>query len=48
MANYTIALFAVAERLAREAGVPAESAARLYLPLLRGTAANLESLPRPP
>jgi predicted short-subunit dehydrogenase-like oxidoreductase (DUF2520 family) len=42
VANYTTALFAVAERLAREAGVPAETAARLYLPLLRGTAANLD------
>ena len=45
VANYTTALFAVAERLAREAGVPAESAARLYLPLLRGTSANLDAGP---
>jgi predicted short-subunit dehydrogenase-like oxidoreductase (DUF2520 family) len=45
VANYTTALFAVAERLAREAGIPAETAARLYLPLLRGTAANLDSGP---
>jgi predicted short-subunit dehydrogenase-like oxidoreductase (DUF2520 family) len=45
VANYTVALFGVAERLAVEAGVPPETAARLYLPLLRGTAANLESGP---
>jgi predicted short-subunit dehydrogenase-like oxidoreductase (DUF2520 family) len=45
VANYTTALFAVAERLAREAGVPAETAARLYLPLLRGTSANLDAGP---
>jgi predicted short-subunit dehydrogenase-like oxidoreductase (DUF2520 family) len=45
VANYTVALFAVAERLAEEAGVPPETAARMYLPLLRGTAANLESPP---
>jgi predicted short-subunit dehydrogenase-like oxidoreductase (DUF2520 family) len=41
-ANYTVALAGVAERLAREAGVPDEVARRLYLPLLRGAAANLE------
>ncbi len=40
-ANYTVALAAVAERLAQEAGVPAETAARMYLPLVRGAAANL-------
>ena len=45
VANYTVALFAVAERLAEEAGVPPETAARMYLPLLRGTSANLESPP---
>jgi predicted short-subunit dehydrogenase-like oxidoreductase (DUF2520 family) len=41
-ANYTVALAGVAERLALAAGVPAETAARLYLPLVRGAAANLE------
>ena len=41
-ANYTTALAAVAERLARSAGVPAETASRIYLPLVRGAAANLE------
>jgi predicted short-subunit dehydrogenase-like oxidoreductase (DUF2520 family) len=45
VANYTTALVAVAERLAREAGVPPETAARLYLPLLRGTVANLDAGP---
>jgi predicted short-subunit dehydrogenase-like oxidoreductase (DUF2520 family) len=41
-ANYTTVLAAVAERVATAAGVPAEVAARLYLPLIRGAAANLE------
>ena len=41
-ANYTVALAGVAERLALEAGVPPSTAARLYLPLVRGAAANLE------
>jgi predicted short-subunit dehydrogenase-like oxidoreductase (DUF2520 family) len=40
--NYTVALAAVAEQLARRAGVPAADAASLYLPLMRGTVANLE------
>ena len=44
VANCT-ALVAVAERLALEAGVPPETAARLYLPLLRGTVANLDAGP---
>jgi predicted short-subunit dehydrogenase-like oxidoreductase (DUF2520 family) len=35
----------VAERLAASAGVEAEVARRLYLPLLRGAAANLEAGP---
>jgi predicted short-subunit dehydrogenase-like oxidoreductase (DUF2520 family) len=43
VANYTTVLFAVAERLAVRAGIPAELAARIYLPLLRGTVANLEA-----
>jgi predicted short-subunit dehydrogenase-like oxidoreductase (DUF2520 family) len=41
-ANYTIALAGVAERLARAAGVAPETAGRLYLPLIRGAADNLE------
>ena len=41
-ANYTVALAAVAERLAAAAGVPAQAAARIYLPLVRGAAANLD------
>lgn len=41
-ANYTVALAGVAERLALAAGVPEDVAARIYLPLLRGAAANLE------
>ncbi len=45
VANYTVVLVGVAERLAREAGVPAELAARIYLPLLEGVTANLRSLP---
>jgi predicted short-subunit dehydrogenase-like oxidoreductase (DUF2520 family) len=44
-ANYTVALAGVAERLALEAGVPAETASRIYLPLVRGAAANLERGP---
>jgi predicted short-subunit dehydrogenase-like oxidoreductase (DUF2520 family) len=42
-ANFLVALVGVAERLAREAGVPAEAASRLYLPLLQGAAVNLDS-----
>lgn len=42
VSNYTVALAAVAGRLAREAGIPAEAAERLYLPLLEGTLRNLE------
>ena len=40
-ANFLVALAGVAERLAREAGIPAADAARVYLPLLRGAASNL-------
>jgi predicted short-subunit dehydrogenase-like oxidoreductase (DUF2520 family) len=43
-ANYTVALAGVAERLAREAGVPAEVAGRMYLPLLEGAVANVARL----
>jgi predicted short-subunit dehydrogenase-like oxidoreductase (DUF2520 family) len=44
-ANYTVALAGVAERLALEAGVSPETASRIYLPLVRGAAANLERGP---
>jgi predicted short-subunit dehydrogenase-like oxidoreductase (DUF2520 family) len=44
VANYTVALAGLAERLALAAGVAPEVAGRLYLPLLRGAAANLEQL----
>jgi predicted short-subunit dehydrogenase-like oxidoreductase (DUF2520 family) len=46
-ANYSLALVGVAERLARAAGVPADVAARMYLPLLQGTAANAVALGLP-
>jgi predicted short-subunit dehydrogenase-like oxidoreductase (DUF2520 family) len=41
-ANYTVVLAAVAERLATSAGVSPAVARRLYLPLIRGAATNLE------
>jgi predicted short-subunit dehydrogenase-like oxidoreductase (DUF2520 family) len=44
VANYTVALVGVAERLARAAGVAPDIAARIYLPLLGGAVANLTSL----
>jgi predicted short-subunit dehydrogenase-like oxidoreductase (DUF2520 family) len=44
-ANYTTALVAVAERLALTAGIPPDVARRLYLPLIRGVASNLEAGP---
>jgi len=42
VSNYTVALAAVAERLAGEAGIPVEDAGRIFLPLLEGTWRNLE------
>ena len=42
VSNYTVALVAVAERLAAAAGIPAEAAGRIFLPLLEGTWRNLE------
>ena len=44
VANYTVTLMGVAERLARSAGVPVTLAERVYLPLLRGALENLEEL----
>jgi predicted short-subunit dehydrogenase-like oxidoreductase (DUF2520 family) len=43
--NFVVALAAVAERLARAAGVPGTEAGRLYLPLLKGAVANLDEGP---
>jgi predicted short-subunit dehydrogenase-like oxidoreductase (DUF2520 family) len=43
-ANYTNALVGVAERLARQAGVPGDIAGRMYLPLLAGAARNMTDL----
>lgn len=45
VSNFVVALAGVAERLARGAGVPADEAIRLYLPLLRGAVANLDAGP---
>ena len=42
VSNYTVALVAVAERLAVAAGIPADAAGRIFLPLLEGTWRNLE------
>jgi predicted short-subunit dehydrogenase-like oxidoreductase (DUF2520 family) len=42
-ANYTVVLASLAEQLARSAGLPWDAAGKLYLPLIRGTLANLES-----
>ena len=44
VANYTVALVGVAERLARSAGVSPDIAAKIYLPLLGGSVANLTLL----
>lgn len=41
VSNYTVTLYDAARHLAERNGVPPESAARIYLPLLRGTVANL-------
>jgi len=41
-ANFPVVLLSVAEQLARDAGVPAHLASEIYLPLLRGAAANLD------
>ncbi len=42
--NFTVGLFGAAERLAVEAGIDPEVAARIYLPLLEGAVANLAAL----
>ncbi|HEU5154757.1 MAG TPA: Rossmann-like and DUF2520 domain-containing protein [Gemmatimonadales bacterium] len=41
VANYTTVLAAIAERVAREAGVSPEIARKIYLPLLKGAVDNL-------
>src|SRR5262249_22636903 len=43
-ANFTTAVAGVAEELARTAGIPAETARRLYVPLVEGAALNLRAL----
>ncbi len=42
VSNYTVALSALAERLALAAGIPPDAAGRIFLPLLEGTWRNLE------
>jgi predicted short-subunit dehydrogenase-like oxidoreductase (DUF2520 family) len=42
-ANYTVVLANTAERMARSAGLSWDTAGKLYLPLIRGTLANLQS-----
>lgn len=42
--NYLAALIGMAERIAREGGVPEEMAERMYVPLLTGAAANIGQL----
>lgn len=44
VANYTVALMGMAVRLAEQAGVGPEVAARMYLPLLHGATENLDRL----
>jgi hypothetical protein len=44
VSNYTVTLAAIGARLARDAGIPAEAASRIFLPLLEGTVKNLEAL----
>jgi len=44
VANYTVTLMGMAVRLAEAAGVPAEMAAKIFLPLLHGAAQNLDRL----
>jgi predicted short-subunit dehydrogenase-like oxidoreductase (DUF2520 family) len=43
--NYAVVIAAVAEDLARRAGIAPAQAEALYLPLMRGTVANLEAGP---
>ncbi|HEX5387979.1 MAG TPA: DUF2520 domain-containing protein [Gemmatimonadales bacterium] len=43
-ANYTVALAAMAERIAQSAGVPEEVVGRMYQPLLAGAVGNVAAL----
>jgi predicted short-subunit dehydrogenase-like oxidoreductase (DUF2520 family) len=42
VSNFTVAVYAAARRVAEAGGVAADMAAKIYLPLLRGTVDNLE------
>lgn len=42
VSNYTVTVTDIARRIAEGAGVPGELAARMYLPLLRGSVSNIE------
>lgn len=44
-ANYTVVLAAVAARVAEAAGVPADVAGKIYLPMLQGAVDNLARMP---
>ncbi|MEP7325521.1 MAG: DUF2520 domain-containing protein [Gemmatimonadota bacterium] len=44
VANYTIGLLGVAQRIAGEAGIPADIAIRMYQPLMEGAMANLAAM----
>lgn len=44
VANYTVGLLGVAQRIAGEAGIPPDIAARMYQPLLQGAMANLAAM----
>jgi predicted short-subunit dehydrogenase-like oxidoreductase (DUF2520 family) len=44
VANYTVGLLGVAQRIAGEAGIPADIASHMYHPLLQGALANLAAM----
>ncbi|HEV8123807.1 MAG TPA: DUF2520 domain-containing protein [Gemmatimonadales bacterium] len=44
VANYTVGLLGVAQRIAGEAGIPQDIAGQMYQPLLQGAMANLAAL----
>lgn len=44
VSNFTVTLYDAARRVAEQNGMAPDSAARIYLPLLRGTVANLAAL----
>ena len=43
-ANFTVGIFGAAQRMAIEAGIDSETAARMYAPLLEGAVSNIISL----